>query len=60
MKTKLIAVVSRPQYTVDGALRRNKQTLESLRPDWSEPIWQCVPLALADAAPAVRRGLVLG
>jgi len=26
------------------------------RPDWSEPVWQCVPLALADAAPAVHVG----
>jgi len=65
VKTKPIAaVLSRPQYTVDSALRRGWpwrwQTLESLRPDWSEPVWQCVPLALADAAPAVRRGLGLG
>jgi len=32
------------------------QTLESSCPDWSEPVWQCEPLALADAAPAVHVG----
>jgi len=30
------------------------QTLESLRPDWSEPVWQCVPPALSLAA---RKGM---
>ena len=32
------------------------QTLESSCPDWSEPVWHCVPFALADAAPAVHVG----
>ena len=60
-------VVTCPQYTVGGALHRGWswrwQTPESSRPDWSEPsepLWQCVPLALAVAAPTVRRGLLLG
>ena len=27
-------------------------------PDWSEPVWQCVLLALADAAPALGGGVL--
>ena len=33
--------------------------MERSCPDCSEPVWQCVPLALADAAPAVGGGLSL-
>jgi len=51
-------------YTTDGshllkigsALVWCWQTLENSCPDWSEPVRQCVPLALADATSAVHVG----